>query len=150
MEITAAIVVSLLVLSVVFAVRQYATTTERAIEVQGHLQQTVRNAETVLLDFIRDSRTVTGAGDGRSLTAVQASGDTLAAAWDGAQTLTVTVAKAAGGTATYTFQPITGFQVKAPSPNGRVWTITISTGQWKQAFVDTISVLPRVPSPPGQ
>ncbi|CAB3395439.1 type II secretion system protein [Kyrpidia spormannii] len=150
-EITAAIVVALLVLSVMFAVRQYATTTERAIEIQGHLQQTVRNAETVILGFIRDSRDVSRTQDGRSLTATQGSGDRMTAAWDGVQTLTVTVIKATGsGTATYTFQPITQFQVsQAPGANGRVFTITMSAGQGKQTFTDTISVLPRIP-PPGQ
>ncbi|HHY65952.1 MAG TPA: prepilin-type N-terminal cleavage/methylation domain-containing protein [Alicyclobacillus sp.] len=147
-EVTSAIMVSLLVLGMVFAIRQYAATTEKAVEVQGHLQQTVRNAESLIAGFIRDSRTVTWDGGTKTLTAIQASGDTLRAAWDqGAQTLTVTVSQAGGAQVTYTFWPVTDFQVKGP--NGRVWTISITAQNGKQSFSDTVSALPRLPSPPS-
>jgi type II secretory pathway pseudopilin PulG len=75
-EMMAALLVALLVLGLVFTIRQYTEKAERAILAQTDLQEQLRQIEELLVPAIRDSDSiVTGAESGETVITIRQTGE---------------------------------------------------------------------------
>lgn len=74
-EIMAALLVALLVLGIVFTIRQYSEKTERAIYTQTDIQEQLRQIEQLIVPAIRDSNSISSSvQNGKTVIAIQQTG----------------------------------------------------------------------------